>query len=453
MNLNPDVLSSKTKGIKLSIKPPFDLADLSLYSFNQQKTLDYNNGIYMHQAKLRNMAQQYSTSPKFIDLSEYFPGTALKFLRTNLKRDENQQIIERDGLFLLTTEYRSPIPLVMPMDIGDFQFKKQDIIGANKNKKFNPKLNEQDYRSLNLPINGNAYEMPINKINTPRPEFEYYEQLTPEATKGLLRLKNRDDENSVFNPEYCKSFNGFSYQDDFTIAVAYSAYAEYIANNKNAYAQLNAQLTYNSNQTALTNAYIGANFAYGGLSRFGSFISGLASGGIVGGLQDSIGTVINEGVSYGRMKNQQYENNDKTQLQNNYEKTKFDFSIDNMKNAPTSVKNINGNAILTNMIAEFGIYAEIFEGLDTELESANDIMFRDGYNLNRFEEAGKSVKDYCHTRKYFNYIRATLGNISGVPMSDTMRADLKRRFDNGIRFWHQDTVDYTKENYELKIEQ
>ena len=80
-------------------------------------------------------------------------------------------------------------------------------------------------------------------------------------------------------------------------------------------------------------------------------------------------------------------------------------------------------------------------------------MFRDGYNLNRFEEAGKSVKDYCHTRKYFNYIRATLGNISGVPMSDTMRADLKRRFDNGIRFWHQDTVDYTKENYELKIEQ
>ena len=113
-----------------------------------------------------------------------------------------------------------------------------------------------------------------------------------------------------------------------------------------------------------------------------------------------------------------------------------------MKNAPNTLSNLNGNAILTQMIAEFGIYAEVYEGLDTELESSNDMMFRDGYNLNRFEESGKSIRDYCHTRKYFNYIKATLGNIHGVPMSDTMRADLKERFANGIRFWHQDTIDY-----------
>ena len=79
-------------------------------------------------------------------------------------------------------------------------------------------------------------------------------------------------------------------------------------------------------------------------------------------------------------------------------------------------------------------------------------MFRDGYNLNRFEESGKTIKDYCHTRKFFNYIQAVLGNIHGVPMSDTMRADLRNRFASGIRFWHQDTIDYSMENYELNLE-
>lgn len=128
------------------------------------------------------------------------------------------------------------------------------------------------------------------------------------------------------------------------------------------------------------------------------------------------------------------------------------MSIDNMKNAPDSLANANGNPIFIFAVSEFGIYAEIHEGLDTELESANDIMFRDGFNLNRFAETGKTIKDYCHTRKFFNYIRATLGNISGVAMSDTMRADLKQRFSNGIRFWHQDKIDYSMENYELNLE-
>lgn len=56
------------------------------------------------------------------------------------------------------------------------------------------------------------------------------------------------------------------------------------------------------------------------------------------------------------------------------------------------------------------------------------------------------------THSNFDFIKAVLGNISGVPMSDAARADLKQRFVNGIRFWTTDDIDYTKENYEIWLE-
>ena len=145
------------------------------------------------------------------------------------------------------------------------------------------------------------------------------------------------------------------------------------------------------------------------------------------------------------------QNIERTGLQNSYQKTQFDLTMDNMKNAPDKLITANGNSLFIYAIG-FGIYEELYEGLDTELESANDIMFRDGFNYNRFEGNGESIRDYCHTRKYFNYIQAVLGNLHGISISDTMRADLKDRFSKGIRFWHQDNIDYSLENYELELE-
>lgn len=432
INLNPNLLSDKLKGVKLSLKPPINIKGLDDYKFDENR----GSNIYFNPA---------DKEADIVSLSKYSTVKNLAFLRTGVHSGL------RNGIFYLQMEYENPVPLRINEDISKFGFKKTDIIGQNRNKKFNPKMNEQDYRSLNLTINGNAFEMPINKINLERPEFEYFEQLTPEITKGLLRFKSHGltSLTDVYNEYYSSSFNGFSYQDNFTIAVAYDAYAQYIASNKNAYEQLNAQLSFNASMTDMQNKYAVINNTIDNAGGLGKAIGKMASLDFGGAAKEAFGV----GTSTAKMLSGVAQNTERTNIQNAYEKTKFDLSIDNMKNAPTTLRNINGNAILTNMIAEFGIYAEILEGLDTELESANDIMFRDGYNLNRFEEGGKTIRDYCHTRKYFNYIRATLGNISGISVSEAVRADLRQRFSNGIRFWHQDTIDYSKENYELKIEQ
>ena len=66
-----------------------------------------------------------------------------------------------------------------------------------------------------------------------------------------------------------------------------------------------------------------------------------------------------------------------------------------------------------------------------------------GFSVN----AVGNVKDYANIRKFHNYIKAQVQAISGA-LSNTSRADLRQRFANGIRFWNQDTPDYSQENYE-----
>lgn len=426
VKLNPDeTASSYIKGIKLSVKPPVNLKQYNLYDCT---------------FKLGFRFTSTDVNADVIDINKY----RLSVLRTGVGS------IGQTGLFYLKNDYIQSVPMSSLTLLVNNTFNKSEIINSAKNKDFNPKLNSADFKDLTITIAGSQFNFPIDKINQRFPQFEYFEALTPETTRGLLRLGDNIEQNTnnaIFNYAYLSSFNGFNYSNDFTIAFAKNVYAEYIANNKNAYMSFQAQQDYARESAAMTAQYKTINYGISmgnQTANLGKQLATLNFGG-------AISTGQQMGVETAQYLSQISELNDRTNLNLNYNKTQFDLSIDNMKNAPNTLSSLNGNAILTQMIAEFGIYAEVYEGLDTELESANDMMFRDGYNLNRFEESGKSIRDYCHTRKYFNYIKATLGNIHGVPMSDTMRADLKERFANGIRFWHQDTIDYSMENYELNL--
>ena len=129
-------------------------------------------------------------------------------------------------------------------------------------------------------------------------------------------------------------------------------------------------------------------------------------------------------------------------------KTQFDLSLDNMKNAPETMSNANGGVCFTMAVAEFGVYAELYEGLDNELEVANAMMNMNGYTYNQYG----NPRDFDSIRRRFNYIKANIGSLDGVPISNLIRADLRQRFANGIRFWREGiNVDYTKENYEISI--
>lgn len=388
--------SSFMKSIKLSVKPPFELFSISAYDYGFRYDTTFVLNASVNESDVIPLRKDY-----------------LNVFQTGLSGDAY-------GLLNILTDYGSATPFRAKNKLCELTFNKSDIINKEQNILFNPKLNSDDYKDLVLTIAGSQYNMPLNKINKENPEFRYFEALTPDITKGLLRLSTIYDD-SVFGGEYGHSFNGFAYSNDFNIAFAQEQYSQYIANNKNAYLSFQNQQKLAMAQFSLRTAQNTLDIATNPLN-------------ILNETKEIGFDALNTGLNIA------------------YNQAQFNLSIDNMKSAPDTMQNTNGSAVLSSMIDEFGLYVEIYKGLDHELEIANDIMARDGYIYNQFD----NIKIYNKIRKYFNYIKANIGTITGVAISNPIRADIRNRFANGIRFWKpingEYKVDYSKENYEEWID-
>lgn len=59
-----------------------------------------------------------------------------------------------------------------------------------------------------------------------------------------------------------------------------------------------------------------------------------------------------------------------------------------------------------------------------------------------------NIKNCDNIRYYHNYIKASITNIYGVSISNNIRDDIKSRFNQGVRFWNSDNIQYEMENYE-----
>lgn len=59
-----------------------------------------------------------------------------------------------------------------------------------------------------------------------------------------------------------------------------------------------------------------------------------------------------------------------------------------------------------------------------------------------------NIKNCDNIRHYHNYIQADITNIEGVSISNQIRDDIKNRFQQGLRFWNNDDIQYDMENYE-----
>ena len=317
-------------------------------------------------------------------------------------------------------EFNIADPSVLPQ----IEFDKNNIIGADKNIIFNPKMNNADYKSLRISFAGSAYEYDLQKLNTQNPTFEYHEMLTSDVTKALLQYKPTDNA-GVFNQAYGESYNGLAFTNDLSLPFAKGQDDVFWANNKNAFLSFQ-----NQQAQARSNAIINA---------LGGVLSGATKFAMTGG-RDLTG--IMGGATGGVIGILQTLNNQK------YERANFDLSIDNMRSAPETLANINGNAILTGAIAPLGIYIEIYSALENELKIANDIAYDNGYTYNRYGQ----VKDFVNTRKYFNYIQASVENIIGN-ISNEVKLLLHQILANGIKLWHTDTINFDKENYELWLEE
>ena len=400
---------TKVFSIKLSLMSPFD--------FNNLSALNYyidDDHLYIKYQNLNDYYSIYNTG--FVP----FKNDGIIWGLINVQVDRG---------FTLTLENDN---LILPR----IKFDKVEIVGQDgqkvkRNAMFNPKLNSMDYKTLTLSFGGNTFEYDIQKINNERFKVTYNESLSSDATKCLIKyfenskldleLNPQLKDNNIYNSKYEDAMFGLMATNDLSLPIADAKYDQFMANNKNAYVSMANQIDYQSAQYAQRSASNIVDIIKNPLNVF-----------------SETQQIANDTVS--------------TALNMQYQMAQFNLSMDNMKSAPDSLRNANGNAIFLGEIAEFGVYAEIYEGLPKELEIANNIMYKEGFTFNQFA----NVKDYDNIRKYFNYIRATIDGISGVPMSNTARFDIRYRFAGGVRFWNmidgEFKLNYEDENYEKKLD-
>lgn len=286
-----------------------------------------------------------------------------------------------------------------------FNFNKNEIIGANKNTKFNPKLLNSNYKELHITgQNGEEYSYDVQKINSNNISILYSEPIQPEVTKYYARIKAPS---GLYIEATNESYLGLIGSSDNGLSIANNTYAQFLANNKNFWMQSNLNIFENAMKGAIG----------GAISSKGKVSSAVTAG--IGAGIGALDSIVER-----------------------------HYTIDNMKNAPNSIKNANGNIIFNNLVNEMRLYIEEYEALSKDIDSANENMFVNGFNY----EILDNIKNYDHIRKYFNFVQAEVENIGGISISNNAREDLRQRFRNGVRFWNSDNIQYDLENYEIWLE-
>lgn len=337
--------------------------------------------------------------------------TIWNFANCNLVRTKAAS--GNDGLLVLKYQDMTPVSAFLDNNIKQLTFNKDAIKSASNSPVYNPKLLNEDYSELVLSIYGNNYKYDLQKLNNPKPSFLYYEALTPDVTKSLL-VYDAPTADGIYIPATKNNYSGLMSTIDNSILFSSSQLAQYLANNKNAF------LSFQTNQIfSAAKGVIGAGVSAASTKKLGGPTNPLLAG-------------LNAGAALM-----------KTGLDLTQEAIQFNLSIDNMRSAPNQLVNANGNAVLLNAISEIGAYIDIYEILPNEKKVINDFMHQFGYAVNKIDKP----ENYFKTRVAFNYIKCTLTNIDGQ-ISNTIKERLKRIFENGIRLWHQDSVDFTVQNYE-----
>ena len=313
--------------------------------------------------------------------------------------------LPKTGLFYGSVQMKKSIQTNPYTIVENLAIEKSDIIKTlAPTLKYNPKLNSQNFKEIVITgANGDTFTYDIQKITTNIVYFLYSEPIQPEITRYYMRLPAV----GLYLEGTEENYTGLVGSTDNGLAFTNDAYAAFIANNKNFFMQSNLKI------------------GFGAVKSTAGVISQAASGNVAG--------AVGSGLSAGLDIAQSYIDRSMT--------------IDNMRNAPSQLKNANGNVIFNMFATDLGLYVEKYSALEGDLKTANDFMNLYGFTFNSIA----NVKDYAHIRKYHNYVKAQLQGITGN-ISNTARDDLRQRFANGIRFWNQDNISYQYENYELWLE-
>lgn len=294
-----------------------------------------------------------------------------------------------------------------------YTFNKTDLIGATRNINTNPKLLSQDFTELNIVDSaGNSFTYDKQKIGQNDISFLYTEPMQNEISRSYLRLFAAYTTKGLYIQSTQVNYMGLVSSIDNSLPFANEAYQSFLANNKNFHMQ-NA-LGYIQ---GAVNSGIGI-----GKSVAGNLLKGDIASAAVSGITDTITASVNLGMNVAQK----------------------ELSIDNMRNAPSSLKNANGNALFNIAVGSMGLWIEEYNAMDNDKKQLDDLMYLSGFSYGQLD----NVRNYDNKRHYFNFVQTNIESFNGVSMSNQIRDDLKMRFANGVRFWNQDNIDYTMENYE-----
>lgn len=297
--------------------------------------------------------------------------------------------------FLFSQVYQSALPLESyPVNITDadmqLSYPVSNVVGGNASSNFNPKLLGAECITLRLKgFDGNYYDYDYSKLNSNSLVFIYNETLQPEITKYYCRVQAPS---GLYVESTNLNYTGLVGSTDTSIALSNDQYQAFLANNKNFWLQSTFQI------------FSGVNFE----AKKGREI--LQQGrDVASSLLDKV------------------------------------FTTDNLREAPDSLRNANGNALFNAQVNTFNFFIEILKPIDIDKLQYNDVMYKNGFAYNRVD----SISNYDNIRYYFNYIEADVESITGN-ISNIEKERLRERL-SAVRFWNTDTLQYTLENYERRL--
>lgn len=288
----------------------------------------------------------------------------------------------------------------------------------------------------------------------------YTEVIQPEITKYYVRIKAPY---GVYTADTNYNYSGLVSTADTSIAIVNSAYAEFLANNKN-YWLMSFANALGGGVGGLLDAYHPAHpietidtitrdlKAKGGKFRSpttGRFV-GMDSSErpLVGtGLGREVTKTITKPAWTDWTSVAGYGIKVATGVLNSA------FTIANIKASPSNMKNSTGNGYFTYYTTGFGLYVEAYQALDIDLDRCYQYHFMYGYKYGKFG----NVNYFMNIRHYFNYVQADLQNITGKTgynIPNQVRDEIKHIFGQGVRLWNvsDKMFDYDVENYERSLE-
>lgn len=274
----------------------------------------------------------------------------------------------------------------------DFTFNKNDVINQPLNFKFNPKLNNTNFKELVITQNnGDSFVYDLQKIGTNEIEILYSEFIDPLISKSYVRLNPVGLYNNITSLNY----TGLLTSIDNSVLSVNDQYSNFIANNKNFWLQSNLNIGFDAVNQILNQP------------TFSGLISTAVS---------TTKNIINRNLT-----------------------------INNIQNSPSTLKNANGNVLFNIQINELGVYCELREAVDIDKNVVNDFLNDNGFVLGIMDY----ITNYDNIRVTFNYVEADVDTIN-APLSNIEKERLKNKL-KSIRFWNSDLISYQNENYERSL--